>query len=678
MASFKVRATNLMVFLLLITVLFFTSGSAYASESKLEIANEYIRIVVNTGEFNVGRFSVGTTGGDPERNTDQNKHLIYGGNEPWTSYTTIRIGNESWVFGGQTNSRSGREGLFGEMIQAPTIEDGAIISTWKTGPIEVTQRLSFARSSTTGLLDTARIEYELHNVDNVSHMVGLRIMLDTMLGENDGAPFRVNDQALLTDSVFYRDNMPEFWQAFDSLSDPQVMSQGTLRSDQVSIPDRVYFTNWGSLADDLWNFDFQPGRDFTRKGEFELDSAIALFWDPVPLRAGESRSYVAYYGLGGVTIAPGEISVGVTSPAQVIADELSQQSFTLVAYVQNTGKGEALDVVATLDLPEGLQLADGQNERRLGNLQVGETIQTSWMVIPTGKVSGKVTYKVTVDAINSESNSVQRDIEIIRPAKLQLDFVGTTHLTIQSERLTPVPFEATAIIRNVGDSDAYRVGLTIYCPFGLKLAPGERATKYPGTIRPGEEVRVNWRLEPTGVSGNLYYSLYLNSSVGREVTNNWIFIPGLQPKIIVEEPRVVHGGDIKAGDHFSVTVLATNIVDFQSASLDLVYDPEVVEIVGRKLDISRGSLFVDETTNPPVFLPWSVSSVDNYTGRVSNISGERGGTPLPLAFGSLVTIHFRAKAPGKTLIGLENLVIRDETGEITNYQVIEREIVVKP
>ena len=63
---------------------------------------------------------------------------------------------------------------------------------------------------------------------------------------------------------------------------------------------------------------------------------------------------------------------------------------------------------------------------------------------------------------------------------------------------------------------------------------------------------------------------------------------------------------------------------------------------------------------------------------MSNISGERGGTPLPLAFGSLVTIHFRAKAPGKTLIGLENLVIRDETGEITNYQVIEREIVVKP
>ena len=29
-------------------------------------------------------------------------------------------------------------------------------------------------------------------------------MVDTMLGTNDGAPFRVNEQALLSDTVFYQ------------------------------------------------------------------------------------------------------------------------------------------------------------------------------------------------------------------------------------------------------------------------------------------------------------------------------------------------------------------------------------------------------------------------------------------------------------------------------------------
>ena len=71
--------------------------------------------------------------------------------------------------------------------------------------------------------------------------------------------------------------MPEFWQAFDSLANAQVMSQGTLRGPGVTTPDRVYFTNWGVLAESIWDFDFELGRIFLRKGEFELDSAMRCF-----------------------------------------------------------------------------------------------------------------------------------------------------------------------------------------------------------------------------------------------------------------------------------------------------------------------------------------------------------------------------------------------------------------
>ena len=174
--------------------------------------------------------------------------------------------------------------------------------------------------------------------------------------------------------------MPQFWQAFDSLSNPQVMSQGTLKGPDVSTPDRVYFTNWGSVADDIWNFDFTPGRDYTRKGEFELDSAIALFWDPVPLGPNETRNYVAHYGLGGVTIAPGDLVLGVTSPAQITADAEGFQTFSIIAYVQNAGKGDSRDVTAEIKLPPGLELIGSSPKRSLGNLKVGETEQTGWQV----------------------------------------------------------------------------------------------------------------------------------------------------------------------------------------------------------------------------------------------------------------------------------------------------------
>lgn len=652
-------------------------GLAVSAEDKLELSNEYIRIVVNTSPTNTGRFSVGTTGGDPDRETDRNKHLIYGGDQPWTSYTTIRVGNENWVFGGDTQRRAGRDGRYGEVIQQPTIRDGAIVTVWQVGPIEVTQKLSLVRSSTTGLMDSARIEYQVHNADTVSHLVGVRAMLDTMLGENDGAPFRVEDQALLTDTVFYANEMPDFWQAFDSLADPQVMAQGTLSGDEVTTPDRVYFTNWGSLADELWNFDFQPGRDFTRKGEFELDSAIALFWDPLPLQPNESRSYVTHYGLGGVTLAPGDLSLGVTSPSRVTADSHHRQSFPIIAYIENTGAGEARDVTATISLPEGLSLVEGTAQKRLGDLDVGETIQTSWQVLPAEDASGTLDYQVKVAAINAESNQVSRRIDVVTPARIQAELRGPLALSIQAERLAPLPIEVTAVLRNVGGSEAHRVQVGLEHPIGLRLASGDRTTKHPGTVGAGEEARVTWHLLPDGVSGNLPYSLKVQSSAGEQVVNNFVLIPSVVPKVWVGEPAADEPVLVESGDYFSLSIWATNIPDFVRAALDLRFDPEVVEIVGRTLDITKGTLFVDDSTQPPRTLGWTMPSVDNASGTVRGLLGDRGDDKAkPNAFGTLVTIHFRARGPGDAEIEIDDVRIEDAQGRTVTVQLHSQPVIV--
>ena len=241
----------LIVGLILLVALGLGVTTAYAATqnagSNVIIANEYIAIIVNAGKENTGRFSVNTTGGDPDRTGDENKPLIYGMADPWTSYTTIQIDGKNFVFGGPTQTSAGRQGPFGTIVVEPESVDGAMVRTvCQLGPVEAEQMLSFTRSSTTGLKDTARIAYKLTNRDTTAHRVGMRLLLDTMLGANDGAPFRIRERAVTTDTLFRRDAMPDFWQAFDSLSDPEVMSQGTLKGPGVTTPDRVYFTNWVS------------------------------------------------------------------------------------------------------------------------------------------------------------------------------------------------------------------------------------------------------------------------------------------------------------------------------------------------------------------------------------------------------------------------------------------------
>ena len=73
-----------------------------ATTSPASLSNEFIRIRVNPGPNEMGRFAVDTTGGDPSRSSDDEKVLIYGSREPWTSYTTVQIDGQPFIFGGAT------------------------------------------------------------------------------------------------------------------------------------------------------------------------------------------------------------------------------------------------------------------------------------------------------------------------------------------------------------------------------------------------------------------------------------------------------------------------------------------------------------------------------------------------------------------------------------------------
>ena len=62
-----------------------------------------------------------------------------------------------------------------------------------------------------------------------------------------------------------------------------------------------------------------------------------MYWVPEYLGPGESRSYITNYGLGGITIVPGLLSLGITSPAEVLLDT-PDRSIPVIAYVENTSE----------------------------------------------------------------------------------------------------------------------------------------------------------------------------------------------------------------------------------------------------------------------------------------------------------------------------------------------------
>jgi len=391
-------------------LLFARALPAFAADP-VTMENEFVRLVVNAGPDEVGRFSIKTTGGDPSRPESKNQHLIFGANAPWTSYTTVLVDGEKYGFGGATQRRAGQTAKYGKQIAGPTKTGDGITTTYQLGDIEVTQQLNFVRGMSTHMLDTVGISYRLTNNGAETHKVGLRVMLDTMCGSNDGAPIRAGGSDAVTQAVMLSGKgVPDYWQAFDSLSNPTVVSQGSLRGGELTAPDRVLFADWGTLADDPWEPALSHDQGFIRKGEADPDTAAAMFWSPDALEPEQSVTCTTSYGIGDVSIKAGKLALGLTAPAQTTFEYERTESFTIIAYMQNAGGYEGKNVVMTLALPAGLMLIDGNLKHTYPQLKSDETVQESWHVRANGKQDGKQQIILSVTSDNIEANKSARDI----------------------------------------------------------------------------------------------------------------------------------------------------------------------------------------------------------------------------------------------------------------------------
>jgi hypothetical protein len=655
----KLKRIRLILFIILIIFLFtitlYAKGDLYIQTDEydnLRLGNDYIVIVVNKDQNGLGRFAIETTGGAPFRDNDDYKPLVYGRPKPWTSYTSIWINDKKFVFGGKTERRAGRSGKYGIIKEGPIVKDGSIYTSVKIDNILVEQILTIVKSSTTGLYDSVQIKYRVENMGLEKQKLGLRIMLDTMLGENDGAPFRIGTYAITSDQLFLKDQLPSFWQAFDSISKPNVTSQGTFISSEVTAPDKVYLSDWGSLADGVWDFDFNPGQDFIRKGEFETDSAIALYWIPEYLEPGAVKTYISNYGLGGITIVPGLLSLGVTSPAEFTFN--NNASFPIIVYLENTSEIEAKAVKLKLFLPDSL--TTNNIIRELGNLKPGEIAQLVWDVNLKGKdIPSIIEYEVLAEAENTDSNKVRRNIKFIGPPELKAEVQVLEELIIKKGKLMPNPFPINLKIKNTGGSTLYNLSAGLVLPPGLILAPKELSKKYPVYLEAGDEIDVKWYIKALDIDGDLPIAFNIKGLNDCSLTLlEEINIPAKEPLLYLEKNSEK---DKNNNDYFKIDIKGENLQEINSLIFSLKYDPAII----MPIYVSRGNIFLKEER----FLPWNNPSFNN------GLINFKLNFPDDINSGILASIHFKIIKEGDITIKWNKYNVLDENDNKLTLKVLD-------
>ncbi len=347
----------------------------------IELKNEYIKII---GDPDSGRFIIKTIEGDPQLDTDNNSLLLYEDYPP-TSFTTIRIDGIDYKFGDEE---------MGEFVTRMVNRNNVLTTVWSVNNIEVTQKLRFVLGPTTGREDTVEISYRVVNKCHRPHKIGIRIMLDTYLGKEDGAPFRIPGIGnVTTETQFVKDKIPIYWYSFDDIGEPSVRSQGTLIIPNTTPPDKVIFASWGRLNKYYWDFKVSPGRSFKRSFIGPQDSAVAIYWNPVELKPNESRKVVTYYGLYGGTLYKGKIfNISVGAPLNI-----QDEPVIITAEVQNISPYKVKNVTCSLTLPDGLALSgESKATTSLANMDVKEVKKTFWEIRATGSKKGELEFIVTV------------------------------------------------------------------------------------------------------------------------------------------------------------------------------------------------------------------------------------------------------------------------------------------
>lgn len=297
------------------------------------------------------------------------KRLTYhenGQNNP----TCIKVDNHEYLFGQVMPGRWIRDNNGkGKEMDLVTLQENR---RWKSvmeypEGIRVTQVVQIVMGESTMLLDTCLVLYQIENNSQLPRHVGIRVLIDTFIGSNDGVPFAIPGQPDLVDTMreIPQKDIPDYIQALErsDLANPGTVAQIGLKIGGLEPMLSVLICRWPDIIGSEVRWRWQPSP--MNVPPENKDSCVVLYWPELGMGPKEKRLVGYTYGLGRVGSVPKlggpEVEVptqGAGKMALTAAGNFGlKKEFTVMAYVKNPQNGQSV----TLRLPEGLTLSDSSD-----------------------------------------------------------------------------------------------------------------------------------------------------------------------------------------------------------------------------------------------------------------------------------------------------------------------------
>ena len=209
---------------------------------------------------------------------------LFNASDPSASYLTAYVDGNVYQLGSSRHFKTRYERIAG----APAI-------IYESSFLIVTQVFKPIRTLSSQVANGVMITLTFENIATQISSVGLRMLIDTDLGEGrKQVPFITNTQIVASEMILEGNAEERFWVSRGK----NVALMGSIISpvdeENEKGPDLVHMANWKRLNDSSWRLRYMKGRSFNFLPNSIRDSAVSYYFGPVMLDRGVESTYTIY------------------------------------------------------------------------------------------------------------------------------------------------------------------------------------------------------------------------------------------------------------------------------------------------------------------------------------------------------------------------------------------------
>lgn len=260
-----------------------SQSSRYSRSAIASLKNDRVSIKASAiGQFTLGGFIRG-----------KRQDYLYGhpnGRGPdgiWSSFITVQIDGKNLKL----------KDLAREKIKTRLLDDKYLQTIY-----QLPHKLQLIRTLTYDKKEQRSIvKIDIANQGKESRQVGLRLLLDTWAGDNDGVPFRLPRQdkqqkkgyssspVIIREKEIYGKDI-QYFEATELGNQEKIVLRGDFPLKDSLRPDRVILASWGSAHGSIWQYTASPYRSITH------DSAVLIYYLSRGLEPKQQLSYGIRFG----------------------------------------------------------------------------------------------------------------------------------------------------------------------------------------------------------------------------------------------------------------------------------------------------------------------------------------------------------------------------------------------